>query len=146
METSNKSPTAGELQENVHKDEVAGYIHSVSPVKNGRYFNFQIQTKEKIMRRVCFSPPKVKRFTEFSESATPVKLKKFRLDTSANTEDFLMGNDVSVESLSGLDFDKTTMPTSINLNTIKSVCIGQLVTVTAKVARLHPPREIKSKT
>ena len=97
------------------------------------------------MRGVCFSPPKVKRFTDFSESATPVKLKKFRLDTSANTEDLLMGHDVSLESLSELDFDKTTMPTSINLNTIKSVCIGQLVTVTAKVSRLHPSREVKSK-
>ena len=56
-----------------------------------------------------------------------------------------MGNDVSLESLPGLDFDKTIMPTCINLNTIKSVCVGQLVTVTAKVARLHPPREIQSK-
>ena len=44
-----------------------------------------------------------------------------------------MDNDNSLESLSGLDFDKTTMPTSINLNTIKSVCIGQLITATAKV-------------
>ncbi|XP_029209383.2 uncharacterized protein LOC114973125 [Acropora millepora] len=146
METSNKSQSStDQLQGSMHKDEVAGYIHNVSPVKNGKYFDFQIQTKEKIMRGVCFSPPKVKRFTEFSESATPVKLKNFRLDTSANTEDLLMGHDVSLESLSGLDFDKTTMPTSINLNTIKSVCIGQLVTVTAKVSRLHPPREIKSK-
>lgn len=144
METSNKSKSStDQLQGSMHKDEVAGYIHNVSPVKNGKYFDFQIQTKEKVMRGVCFSPPKVKRFAEFSESATPVKLKKFRLDTSANTEDLLMGHDVSLESLSELDFDKTTMPTSINLNTIKSVCIGQLVTVTAKVSRLHPPREVK---
>ena len=50
----------------------------LSPVKNGKYFDLQIQTKEKIMRGVCFSRPKVKRFTEFSESATPVKLKKLK--------------------------------------------------------------------
>lgn len=98
METSNNSRSStDELQENVHKDEVPGYIHNVSPVKNGRYFDFQIQTKEKIMGGVCFSPPKVKRFTEFSESPTPVKLKKFRLDTSANTKDLLMGHDVSLD-------------------------------------------------
>lgn len=36
------------------------------------------------------------------------------------------------------------MPTSIKLIT-KSVCIGQLVTATAKVARLHRPLKIKSK-
>ena len=37
METRNKSqPSTGELQKNVLKDEVAGYIHNVSPVKNRR--------------------------------------------------------------------------------------------------------------
>ena len=55
MGTRNESPSTGELQENVLKDEVAGYIHNISPVKNRRYFDVQIQSKEKIMIGVCFS-------------------------------------------------------------------------------------------
>ena len=54
METSNKSPTTGELQENVCKGEVSRYIHYVSQVKNGRYFDFQIQTKKKPWEEYVF--------------------------------------------------------------------------------------------
>lgn len=63
METINKGACNTATQKgDINKNELVGYLHNVSPVKNGRYFNLQIQSKEKVMRGVCFSPPKAKHF------------------------------------------------------------------------------------
>ena len=40
-----------------------GYVHNVSPIENGKYFDFQLQMKHKTVRAVCFSPPKRKYFS-----------------------------------------------------------------------------------
>lgn len=59
-----------------------GYIHNVSPLRNNStYFDFQVQTKYKTVRAVCFSPQKRKVLNSFSKTDTPVKLKKCRLET-----------------------------------------------------------------
>ena len=31
-----------------------GYVHNVSPIKNGKYFDFQLKMKHKTVRAVCF--------------------------------------------------------------------------------------------
>ena len=74
----------------VKSDEVVGYVHNVSPVKSGGRFDFQLQTQEKTVRGVCFSPSHHKRFRKMSKISSPAKLKKFRLDTKSNSEDILM--------------------------------------------------------
>ena len=125
-------------------DEVVGYVHNVSPVKSGCRFDFQLQTQEKNVRGECFSPSYHKRFQEMSKISSPVKLKKFRLDTKSNSEDILMVNDVSVEECSA-DFEKIEMPTTLNLGNVKSVCLGQPVTVKAKVVSLHAQKHIRTK-
>ena len=79
--------------------EVVGYLHNISPLKKGRYLDFQMQTKDKTVRGVCFSPRKLRRFSELSQKSSPVKLKKFRVDTALNSEDLLMGRDVIIEDL-----------------------------------------------
>lgn len=58
------------------------YIHNISPLRNNStYFDFQVQTKYKTVRAVCFSPQKRKVLNSFSKTDTPVKLKKCRLET-----------------------------------------------------------------
>ena len=89
--------------------------------------------------RVCFSPPKLKRFSELSSTDSPVKIKKFCIDRNLNAEDLLMGSDVSVEP-----FPKVNKPITMNLGTIKSLHPGQTVTVTAKVSHLHPSKNVGS--
>ena len=91
-----------------------------------------------------FSPPKLKRFSELSSTDSPVKIKKFRIDTNSNAEDLLMGSDVSVEPFPTIDFPKVNKPTTMNLGTIKSLRPGQTVTVTAKVSHLHPSKSVGS--
>ena len=124
--------------------EFVGYIHNISPIKRDRYFDFELQGKEKTVRGVCFSPPKLKRFSELSSAGSPVKIKKFRIDTKSNSEDILMGSDVSVEPFPAIDFPKVEKPTTMNLSTIKSLRPGQTVTVTAKVSHLHPCKSVGS--
>ena len=76
-------------------EELVGYRHNVSPVKSGgRRFEFHFQTELGAIRGVCFSPTHQKRFHNISQSTSPIKLKKFRIDTKSNSEDILMGRDV----------------------------------------------------
>ena len=100
---------------------------------------FNCKHKKKTVRGVCFSPSHHKRFQEMSKISSPVKLKKFRLDTKSNSED-----GVSVKECSA-DFEKIEMPTTLNLGNVKSVCLGQPVTVKAKVVSLHAQKHIRTK-
>ena len=147
-ENSDQIPDVSATQKNLcHQatTEFVGYIHNISPLKKGSYFDCQLQGKEKTVRGVCVSPPKLKRFTSLSQANSPVKIKKFRIDRKSNAEDLLMGHDVTIEHFPATDFDKVKLPTTMNLSTIKSVCSGQIVTVTAKVTHLYPSKTVGSK-
>jgi len=122
--------------------EVVGCLHNISPLKKGRYFDFQMQTKDKTVRGVCFSPPKLKRFSELSQKSSPVKLKKFRVDTASNSEDLLMGRDVIIEDLQEIDSQKQELPTTMNVSNAKAVCPGQEITIKAKVAHIYPAKTV----
>ena len=116
------------------KGMAVGFLHNVSPVKKGRYFDFQLQTKSKTIRGVCFSPPKRKIFTDFGASEKPVKVQRFEVSTSSNAEDLVMGRDVIVEEFAEpIDFKKEELPTNVTASTMKSVCIGQVISMRAKV-------------
>ena len=139
-ENSNQIPDVSATQKNLcHQatTEFVAYVHNISPLKKGSYFDCQLQGKEETVRGVCFSPPKLKRFTSLSQANSPVKIKKFRIDTKSNAEDLPMGHEVTIEHFPAIDFDKVKLPTTMNLSTIKSVCPGQIVTVTAKVTHLY---------
>ena len=60
-------------KEAVNPNEFVAYIHNVSPIKNGKYFECVLQQKENVVRGVCFSPHKQKRFAALSSACTPVK-------------------------------------------------------------------------
>ena len=85
-------------------DAFAGYIHNVLPVCRDRYFEFQIQGKTETVRAVCFFPRKRKQFAAYDQNKRPVKIKKFRIGTTSNTKDTLMGDDASVEDCPNINF------------------------------------------
>ena len=81
-----------------HSETLEGYIHGVSPVYHDKYFQFQIQPETETVRAVCFSPRKRKQFGTYDLNKSPFKIKKrFKIDTTSNAKDVLVGNDVSVE-------------------------------------------------
>ena len=47
-----------------------------------------------------------------------------------------MGDDVSVEGCPNINFQKSKLPSTINIAVAKIVCVGQHVTAKAKVANL----------
>ena len=133
-ENSDQIPDVSATQKNLcHQatTEFVAYVHNISPLKKGSYFDCQLQGKEETVRGVCFSPPKLKRFTSQSQANSPVKIKKFRTE-------------VTIENFPAIDFDKVKLPTTMNLSTIKSVCPGQIVTVTAKVTHLYLSKTVGS--
>lgn len=125
----------------VQSSELVAYVHNVSPVKKGSYFECLLQTKDAVVRGVCFSLPKAKRFSEISNATSPVKLKKFKVDTSSNAEDVLMDRNIIIEEVTA-DFPRREMPTTTNLLSILKICVGQLTSVTAKVASIEPTKTI----
>lgn len=88
--------------------------------------------KYKTIRTVCFSPQKRKALNSFSKTDTPVKLKKCRLETKYNSEDLVLNDDVQIEELTEIDFNKKELPSNFTISTLKSISVGQLVTIKAK--------------
>ena len=118
--------------------------NTVGPINVGCCWPTMLGPFAWAFRGVCFSPNHHKRFQEMSKISSPVKLKKFRLDIKSNSEDILMGNYVFVEECS-VYFEKIEMPTTLNLGNVKSVCLGQPVTVKAKVVSLDAQKHIRTK-
>ena len=131
-----------EFENSLDQGVAVGYVHNISTVKTGNYFDFVLQTKSKTVRAVCFSPNKRKSFIDHSSG--PVQVKKFQIDSKSNNEDLLMGADVSVLPVANLDFPKLDLPETTDLLKIKSSYIGQLVTVKAKVVHLGRVQFVKS--
>ena len=128
---------------NLREGKATGYIHNVSPLKNN-HFDFQLQTKNKTIRAVCFDKSKKNHLEAFCKSKSPVKIKKFRLETKSNSEDLLMDKTVSIEEYSEIDFDRKDIPANLTISMLKSICIGQLVTVKAKLVSLGAVREVNN--
>lgn len=85
MENQNADVKTAEHTD-VTAEDLVGYLHNVAPVNSGGdRFEFHFQTESKTHQ---------KRFHDISQSTSPVKLKKFRIDTKSNSEDILMGQDV----------------------------------------------------
>lgn len=131
-----------EKENSLNQGVAVGYVHNISPVKAGNYFDFVLQTKSKTVRAVCFSPPKRKSFIDHSSG--PVQVKKFQIDPKSNNKDLLMGPDVLVQPVANLDFPKVDLSKTTDLLKIKSCYIGQLVTVKAKVVDLGRVKFVKS--
>lgn len=145
MENQNAGVKTAEHTD-VTAEEPVGYLHDVSLVNSsGCQFEFQFQTELKMIRGVCFLPTREKRFYDISQSTSSVKLKKFRIDSKSHSEDILIGQDICVEECLAT-FDKVEMPTTLNLSNVKSLCVGQQVTLKAQVVSLHAPKHIKTKT
>ena len=65
---------------------------------NEKFFECQLQGRdETITRAVCLLPRKPIIFADYSGKKRPIKVKKFNVDTSSNTNNMLIGDTVIVE-------------------------------------------------
>ena len=114
-------------------DQIIGYIHNVSPIKEGNFFDFQVQSKEKYLRGVCFAPAKRDLFQSVQDGGSPV-----------NTDDLLMSANVEVQQLTASPFPKVDIPSNFDLGMLKTIAAGQLITVKAKVTSLLEPKILQT--
>ena len=132
-------------EDDISKGIAKGYLHNISPLKkDGAFFDFQIQTKYKTLRGVCFSPKKRKLLEDFTNTSSPVKLSKCTLETKCNSQDLLLHEDIVIEKYPEVDFPKKDIDTNLTISDIKSVCIGQLITLKAKVVSIGEVRKVKN--
>ena len=103
---------------------------------NETFFECQLQGRDKTTGAVCFSPRKRKIVADYSEKQNSIKIKKFNVDTSSNTNDILMGDTIAIEKYPELDISRSEIQSSTRLSSVKSVRIGQHVTVKAKVTNM----------
>ena len=120
------------------------HIHNVSPLKNS-HFDFQLQTKNKKIRVVCFDKYKRNHLEGFWKSKSPVKIKKFHLETKSNSEELLMDKTVSIEEYSEIDFDRKDIPANLIISMLNLICIRQLVTLKAKLVSLGAVKEVNNR-
>lgn len=72
------SPT----KESKETNELEGYIHCLSPVKDtmtkqAKFFYFKVQLKEEIVQGVCFSPEKKEKLEQFQKCKSLRKIRKY---------------------------------------------------------------------
>ena len=102
----------------------------------GNFFDFQLQSKDKYMRGVCFAPAKGELFQ--SVKGNPVRIKRFKIDQRSNTDDLLMSSNVEIQQLQEALFPKAEIPSTFDLGMLKTIAAhGQLITVKAKVTTLE---------
>ena len=142
MHDSSKQPASHSTSAPTSSKEFLGYIHNVSAVYNEKFFNASCKRRMNQLPEPSASPlRKHKIFADFEEKKSLIKIKKFRVDTNANASDLLMGHDVIVEHYPELDFQRAQIQSSNTLLSVKSVRIGQHVTVKAKVINMS--KELK---
>ena len=124
-------------------DELTGYIHNINK-KSAKtsWFDMQIQTQTEVVRGVCFSAAKHNSFKTFSDQKSPIKIKKFNIDTTANTKSVLMSFRIQLEPLAKLDFEPIEIPTTVSVPSIASVNPGQLVGVNANLLYLSGEKRL----
>ena len=139
---SSKQPASHSTSAPTTSKEFLGYIHNVSAVYNEKFFNASCKGRMNQLPEPSASPlRKHKIFADFEEKKSPIKIKKFRVDTNANTSDLLMDHDAIVKHYPELDFKRAQIQSSNTLLSVKSVRIGQHVTVKAKVTNMS--KELK---
>lgn len=80
------------------------------------------------MKAVCFDKYKRNHLEVFCKSKSPVKIKKFRLETKSNSKDLLMDETVCIGEYSEIDFNRKDIPANLTISMLKLICIGQLDT------------------
>lgn len=95
---------------------------------------------------VCFSQKKRSRIESCAKIKKPVKIKKFRLEMKSNSEDIVIDESSEIEECPDIDFTRKQLPTNFSITQLKTVCVGQLVTVKAKVATLQEIKEVNNGT
>ena len=91
---------------------------NVSPVKQGKYFDLRLVSKNDDKRAVCFTTDKRNEFQNYQEQKSPLKITNFTVSKKFRSEDFLNGKKTSVELIDKPDVFE---PTILDSNSALSI-------------------------
>lgn len=89
------------------------------------WFDMQIQTETEVIREVCFSAAKHNDFKKCSKQNRSVKIKKFNIDTTANTKNVLLSSRVRVVQLA--NFELTKIQSSVHNRPLRLLMLDSLL-------------------
>ena len=125
-----------------YEEEIQCYIYSVPPVQTTgdvKYFNYQVQTKEKVVHGVSFSRGKQTRLHCITTSKSPTKIKNYRKSIRFNQESFVIHNHTLLKKTNDIQFECSEQIDTtgiIAISQLSQVAIEQLVNIKAKVVNL----------
>ncbi|XP_035660761.1 uncharacterized protein LOC118408849 [Branchiostoma floridae] len=126
--------------------EMSGYVHNVSPMKDGaksKFFRFDFQTSEDESRKgICFSPQKRSFFCEKEQSSSPCKISKVS-SCSMRSSDFVVNEKSSVESTADVGFPaKRPSIRSVSVKDISYLSVNDVVRVNVKVLSIDKTEKV----
>ena len=127
------------------RDEINCYLHSISTVQkaqssNRKYFNCIVQTHEKPVRAVCYSPEKRAELKVLATTKSPVKMRNFKQpDTS---DDLIITKWTKITPLEkdqikfsySEELAASTSGDPVNLSAIHNLASEQLICVKGQAA------------
>lgn len=129
-------------------EEIVAFVHNLSPVKKAgkiAFTNFDLQTSATdVVKAISFSPDRTTSLKLAMEKKSPIKLRKYEFNEQFNN--IVVRQPTVVEECSSpLPFHPSeSLRSVVNIQEIKKISVGQLLTVKAKVVNLTQPKVIKT--
>ena len=127
-------------------DEMQCYVHSLSPVKKAassdkQYFHCMLQTQNKSVRAVCFSPEKHGKFRSSELNKSPVKLQNLKPPPN-NGQDLVLNRFTKITPLARDEVafkysDELTPKSQVtDISSLTKIAKEQIVSVKAELAQV----------
>jgi hypothetical protein len=131
--------------------EIDCFVHSVSPIKTGGdkkwwYFDCNLQTKDNVVRAVCFSPERKDKFDHYEKTKSPVKITKFNENTTYGTTNVVIERHAIVETSSALPFERRDLSQDTTISSLSNVSSSQQVTIKGHLTDLFGSKKILSRS
>ena len=136
----------------VNAKEIDCFVHSVSPIKIGGdkkycYFDCNLQTKDKVIRAVCFSPERRDKFGHYEKTKSPIKIKKFGESNKYGTTNIIIEKHTVVETPLSLPFERSEQSEGmLTVSSLSSVSSGQQITLKGHLIDLSGSKKLLSKS
>ena len=103
-----------------------------------KFFDCQVQTSEKTVRGVCFSPEKKSEFDLAQFNKKPIVLKNFKVNNNFGNDNVVMNNKTQIgdSTLTEKEFKRVDIPDTLDIISLTNVAPEQLVSFKAKVVNL----------
>ena len=111
-----------------------------------KFFDCQVQTENKTVRGVCFSPEKKPEFDLAQFNKKPVSISHFRINKNYGNDNVVMNNKTVIHdsNVTSDEFKCIDIPDTLDINSLANVAAEQLVSFKGKVMKLTEPKTFQT--